>query len=108
MSSCSFNQVTCINSMLVHCKLASVLAKTSLLAGLFTAGRIGFIKSLQPCPSDTTVLQQLADHWLGCYGLLLPSCFPLLVGVAVHPEAEEASLQVGSGHYGSVVVALHA
>jgi hypothetical protein len=60
---------------------------------LFTC-RIAFIKSLQPCPTDPAVLQQLADHWLGCYGLLLPSCFPFLVGVAAHPEAEEAALQV--------------
>jgi hypothetical protein len=26
---------------------------------------------------------------------MLPSCFPFMVGVAAHPEAEEASLQVG-------------
>ncbi|WIA22248.1 hypothetical protein OEZ85_004573 [Tetradesmus obliquus] len=58
--------------------------------------RVAFIKSLQPCPADAAVLQQLCDHWLGCYGLLLPSCFPFMVGVAAHPEAEEASLQVPS------------
>jgi hypothetical protein len=62
---------------------------------LLSLHRVAFIKSLQPCPTDAAALQQLSDHWLGCYGLMLPSCFPFMVGVAAHPEAEEASLQVG-------------
>lgn len=68
--------------------------------------RVAFIKSLQPCPADAAVLQQLCDHWLGCYGLLLPSCFPFMVGVAAHPEAEEASLQVGYCLLHTVLLAL--
>jgi hypothetical protein len=32
--------------------------------------------------------------------MLLPSCFPFMVGVAAHPEAEEASLQVCYGDFG--------
>lgn len=39
----------------------------------------------------------MSQHWLGCYGLLLPPSFPFLIGVATHPEAEAAQMQVGVG-----------
>jgi hypothetical protein len=57
--------------------------------------RLVFIKSLTPAPTQAAALQHLSDYWLGCFGLLLPPCFPFLVGVATHPEAEAAQMQVG-------------
>lgn len=56
--------------------------------------RTVFIKSLQPCPSDPDMLQQLTSFWLGQYGLLLPTDFLFMVGVADHPENEKAAQEV--------------
>lgn len=58
-------------------------------------GRLVFIKSLTAAPTDAATLQHMSDYWLGCFGLLLPPSFPFLVGVATHPEAEAAQMQVG-------------
>lgn len=59
--------------------------------------RLAFIKSLHPAPTDPKTLEELHNFWLGHYGLKLPTkCFPFLVGVASHPEAESASLEVPS------------
>lgn len=56
--------------------------------------RLAFIKGLARSPTDPSECQQLLRLWLGCYGLLLPARYPFLVGVAGHPEAEEAEMQV--------------
>eukprot|EP00775_Hariotina_reticulata_P011747 gene11747-11893_t len=58
--------------------------------------RIAYIKSLSPCPVDLEQLQQLTTYWQGQYGLQLPSSWPFMVGVAAHPEAEDAELMVPS------------
>lgn len=61
------------------------------------AHRLAFIKSLHPAPTDPKTLDDLHNFWLGHYGLKLPTKnFPFLVGVASHPEAESASLEVPS------------
>jgi hypothetical protein len=57
--------------------------------------RLVFIKSLTAAPTDPAALQHMSDYWLGCFGLLLPPSFPFLMGVATHPEAEAAQIQVG-------------
>lgn len=59
--------------------------------------RLVFIKGLAAAPTDPTQLQSMVRYWLGCYGLLLPPSFPFLVGVANHPEAEAAQMQVCVG-----------
>lgn len=58
------------------------------------ACRLAFIKSLTAAPTDAAQLQRTSQWWLGSYGLLLPPSFPFLVGVATHPEAEAAQMQV--------------
>lgn len=59
--------------------------------------RLVFIKGLTAAPTEPAALQHMSEYWLGCYGLLLPPSFFFMVGVATHPEAEAAQMQVG-GH----------
>lgn len=59
------------------------------------AASLAFIKSLS-LPGPGSNADALAAQWLGGYGLVMPPTYPFLVGVASHPEAEEAAIQVPS------------
>lgn len=61
---------------------------------LLRHARLAFIKGLAAAPTDTSQRQRIAQYWLGSYGLQLPPSYPFMVGVAAHPEAEAAQLQV--------------
>lgn len=58
--------------------------------------RLAFIKSLRVVARDPNSLELLSNYWLGHYGLRLPENYSFIVGVASHPEAESASLEVPS------------